>query len=148
MRHLANMTVGQRIALTFIIVLVILLAFALAGWMTGGWNGEVYGVTSESSRPVQLSQAQQGDLYGSTPLDGTLLRMDRRALDEAYHAQLLKLFGVWIASGAPSEAANFRNGLAIARRAYGLAAQSIAKREQELLEQERQHHLEQPQDAR
>jgi hypothetical protein len=94
-----------------------------------------YVLQSESSRPVQLTD----DLYGNTPLDATLLRLDRRALDEAYHAQMLKLFGVWIASGAPNEAVQFRNGLAIARRAYGLAAQSIAKREQELLEQERQH---------
>jgi hypothetical protein len=72
------------------------------------------------------------------------LRLDRRALEEAYHAQMLKLFGVWVSSGAPAEAQNFRNGLAIARRAYSLAAQSIAKREQELLEQERLHHQEQP----
>jgi hypothetical protein len=112
----------------FVIVVVILLVLAAIGFLAGRWY-------------VEPSAAQvQQDLYGATPLDGTLLRMDKRALEEAYHAQMLKLFGVWIASGAPGEAVQFRNGLAIARRAYTLAAQSITKREQELLEQERLHH--------
>jgi hypothetical protein len=144
---LREMSLGHRIVLTFIIVLVILFALALFGYyFTEGWDGEVYGLASESSRPAQLTQVQtqQGDLYGSTPLDATLLRMERRALEEAYHQQMLKLFGVWVSSGAPEEAKNFRNGLFIARRAYGLAAQSIAKREAELLEQERQRHDQQP----
>lgn len=113
----------------FILVVVILMVLAAIGYMTGRWYIE----------PSAAQAQAQGDLYGATPLDATLLRMDRRALEEAYHAQMLKLFGVWVSSGAPNEAQNFRNGLAIARRAYGLAAQSIAKREQEMLRQERQH---------
>jgi CDP-diglyceride synthetase len=104
----------------FVVIIVILLVLAAVGYMMGRWY-------------VEPSAAQtQQDLYGATPLDGILLRMDKRALEEAYHAQMLKLFGVWIASGAPNEAVQFRNGLATARRAYTLAAQSIAKREQEL----------------
>jgi hypothetical protein len=129
MRKLEDMTIGHRIALTFVIVLVILFALALAGFLSGRWD----------QAPAQ-PQAQQGDLYGATPLDATLLRLDRRALEEAYHAQMLKLFGVWVSSGAPDEAKNFRNGLFIARRAYRQAAESIAKREQEVLGQEREHH--------
>lgn len=73
-------------------------------------------------------------LYEGIPYDAALLRMDKRALEEAYHGQLLKIFGVWIASGAPADATNLQNGLRIARRAYQQAAQQIARREQELLE--------------
>jgi hypothetical protein len=76
-------------------------------------------------------------IYQGVPLDATLLRLDKRALDEAYHTQLLKLWGVWLASGAPDEAKNFITGLRIARRAYTQAASQIARRETELLEQER-----------
>jgi hypothetical protein len=82
-------------------------------------------------------------IYQGVPLDATLLRLDKRALDEAYHAQMLKLFGVWLASGAPGEATNFINGLRIARRAYTQAAAQIARRETELLEQERERQQQQ-----
>jgi len=73
-------------------------------------------------------------LYEDIPLDATLIRMDKRALEEAYHEQLVRLFGVWLKQGAPADAQAFRNGLRIARRAYNQTAQEIAKREQELLE--------------
>lgn len=76
------------------------------------------------------------DLYGDTPLDATLLRLDRDTLRDAYQAQLLKLWGVWLTSGAPNDAVNFKTGMNNARRAYGLAAQALNKRERELLEEE------------
>lgn len=71
------------------------------------------------------------EFYESIPSDPRLLALDRRALDEAYHEQIKKLFGVWVASGAPAEATQLKNGLRIARRAYGQASQQIVKREQE-----------------
>jgi hypothetical protein len=116
---LREMTVGQRIAVTFVIVLVILFALALFGFFTGSWD--------EAPAAPQASP----DLYGGVPLDSTLLKLDRRALDEAYHQQLLKLWGVWLVEGAKDDK-HFRNGLGNARRAYGLALQAINKREQEL----------------
>jgi hypothetical protein len=73
-------------------------------------------------------------LYENIPFDAGLLGLDRRALDEAYHEQLLKLFGVWLSSGAPEDAKNFKNGLRIARRAYGQARDQIRKREAQLNE--------------
>jgi hypothetical protein len=72
-------------------------------------------------------------LYEGVSLDAMLLRLDKRALDEAYHAQLLKLFGIWLSEGA-KDASRFTNGLRIARRSYYTAAKQIAKREQELIE--------------
>jgi hypothetical protein len=110
-----DMTLGQRIMLTFFIVLVILFALALFGWTTGRWD----------EAPAESNV----NLYGNIPPDPTLLQLDRLALDEAYHTQLIKLWTVWLSTGA-GDATHFRNGLANARRAYGLAAEAIAKREQ------------------
>ena len=73
-------------------------------------------------------------LYENIPFDPALLSLDRRALDEAYHNQLVKLFGVWLSSGAPEDARNFKNGLNIARRAFGQAREQIRKREEQLNE--------------
>jgi len=88
------------------------------------------------------AEAQQGpppvdmpQLYAGIPLDATLLRLDRRALDEAYHAQVMLLFAIWLKQQA-GDPTQITNGLKIARRAYNQAATQIAKREQQLLEQD------------
>ena len=82
---------------------------------------------------------QQSELYEGIPMDATLLHLDKRALDEAYHQQLLALFGVWIRQQAGIvEAEKMRNGLRVARRAYNTAAAQIAKREAELLQIDRE----------
>jgi hypothetical protein len=77
---------------------------------------------------------QPPQLYANIPFDPALLSLDRRALDEAYHEYLLKIWGVWLSSGAPEDARNFKNGLNIARRAYGQAREQIRKREEQLNE--------------
>jgi len=38
MKPLNQQTLGQRIALTMVIVVVILFALAFIGWVTGGWE--------------------------------------------------------------------------------------------------------------
>jgi len=81
---------------------------------------------------VQAQPNVSMQLYEGIALDAGLLHLDKRALDEAYHAQMVKLFGVWLASGAPADATNFRRGIGIARRAYGAAAGQIAEREKAL----------------
>ena len=101
------------------IVLVVALTWSVLVWLPDG---------SESQEAPQL--------YQGVPFDANLLALDRRALDEAYHAQILKLFGVWLSEGA-KDPRFFTNGLQIARRAYSQAAQQIAKREQQVLEQEK-----------
>jgi hypothetical protein len=82
-----------------------------------------------SAQPKESSQ-----LYANIPFDPALLSLDRRALDEAYHEHLLRLWAVWLSSGAPQDAVNFKNGLNIARRAYGQAREQIRKREEQLNE--------------
>lgn len=74
---------------------------------------------------------QDPQLYAGIPLDAKLLELDKRALDEAYHAQLIKLFGVWLSSQA-GDATAIKNGLRIARRAYNIANQQIQDREKQL----------------
>jgi hypothetical protein len=77
------------------------------------------------------------ELYEGVPFDAHLLALDRRALDEAYHTQLLLLFSIWLRQQAV-DAKQITNGLQIARRAYNQAAGQIAKREDALHETERQ----------
>ena len=93
----------------------------------------VWGLYSESA-----GQQQQIDLYpAGIPLDATLLRLDRQALDEAYHQQIIKLFSVWLSQGA-ADPAPITTGLRNARRAYNTALTQIAQRERQLLELEKQ----------
>jgi hypothetical protein len=103
-----NLTIWQRIAVTFIIVLLILLAFALAGWMTGGWDGEVYGVASESSRPVQLTPPS--DIFpvcGDDQLREHTRTLMLAGLDDALRDRIHTLFDVWMKDegGQPGRAA-------------------------------------------
>ena len=38
MKHIADMTTGERVGVTLAIVLVILFALAFIGWISGGWE--------------------------------------------------------------------------------------------------------------
>jgi hypothetical protein len=116
MRPLEDMSLGHRIVLTVTICLIILFALALCGYLSDRW---------------QVEAAPQVDLYSGVPLDANLLAADRKALDDAYHAHLIRLWNVWLTDGA-KDATNFRRGLTIARGAYHQAAQSMSKREQDL----------------
>jgi hypothetical protein len=109
-----ELTLPQRVALTLVIVFVILFAFTAFGYFQGTRDAE----------------GKEIDLYQGIPLDEKLLQLDRRALDEAYHAHLIKLWNVWLTDGA-REAQRITNGLRIARESYAVAAAQIAKREQQ-----------------
>jgi len=116
-----------RIVFTMWVALAVLFAFALFGYLTGGWD------------KAEGQAAREPILYQGIPMDAMLLRLDKRALDEAYHAQLLKLFSVWLSQQAPVDAAGIQNGLRIARRAYNQAAQQISQREKQILDEQQQH---------
>jgi hypothetical protein len=126
-KPLEELTIGQRLILIMVIALVILLAMAFVGWISGGWE----------------AQGQQNEqLYGDAPLDAVLIRLDKRALDEAYHQRLIRLWEVWL-SPTTRDASSFAGGLKLARQRYGEAATAISRRERQILEQERQHQLDQ-----
>jgi hypothetical protein len=118
MKKPEDTTLLQRCLLTAAIIVVVLILLSLISCLSE---------PGESAEPA--------DLYGDIPLDAHLLRADRRALDDAYHDQLVKLFTVWLSQGA-GDSTQFRTGLKNTRRAFGLAIQGIAKREHDLVEQE------------
>jgi hypothetical protein len=120
-----------------LLVVVQLLMAAMLGLLllrNGRNNGVRYEVQSEQSHPYQLSAINstytRTDLYAGIPLDAHLLELDKRALVEAYHLQLLNLWAVWL-KGQAGDPQYFSNGLKIARRAYKQASEQITKREQE-----------------
>lgn len=113
MRRLEELSLGQRVLLTLAIVVALLLALALIGYLDGRWD-----VQAEPAEPL---------LYEGIPPDAELLQLDKVALDEAYVEQAKKLFQVWLSSQA-GDATQFRNGMRIARRAYHHASAEIAKR--------------------
>jgi hypothetical protein len=108
-----ELTLPQRVALTLVIVFVILFAFTAFGYFRGTRDAE----------------GKEIDLYQGIPVDEKLLQLDKRALDEAYHGHLIKLWNVWLTDGA-REAQRITNGLRIARESYAQAAAQITKREQ------------------
>lgn len=144
MPRLEEMTFAQRFLLTLFIVLVILFALAAFGYFSGGWEDQSrYGLQSGGSRIVSLAGAQERvELYTDVLLDMRLLQLDKRALDEAYHNQLLKLWTVWLQGGA-QDPTYFQNGLGNARRAYNMAAKQISDRESILFEREQRRQQEQ-----
>ena len=107
------MTVGQRFLLTIAIVLAMLFALAFCGYQSGTWTE---------------AKEKEVDLYQGVPMDRKLLELDKRALDEAYHQHVIRLWNVWLTDGA-KEAHRISNGLRISRQAYVQAAEQIAKRE-------------------
>jgi len=111
--------------ITMATVLAILFAIAFIGWYIGAWD-------KAESAPVQETQ-----LYRGVPLNEHLLKLDKQALDQGYHDYVVKLWMVWLSSGAPKEAEQMRSGLQRARASYAIAAAQIELREKQL-EQQRQ----------
>ena len=143
MRSIEDLNVGNRIAITVAIVLVILFALALFGFLTGRWEDQSkssqFQLASEQEttlltfgQSVALAQNQPIDVYAGIPPDTKLLALDKQALEQAYTARLIRLFDVWLSSTQGQDPTNFQNGLRIARRGYTLAAQALARREQEI----------------
>jgi hypothetical protein len=107
------MSLGHRIAITFVIVLVILFALALYGYLTGGWEAEA-------------------QVVPPSKYDKRIAELDREAIDEAYKEKIIALFNTWLSdpSEQPSRAVK---GAQNARRAYIGAMQAIERKEAELL---------------
>ena len=113
---------GNRIVITMGIVLAILFALALFGFLTGRWDeAEGQAITD----PPQM--------YQGVPLDAHLLRLDKQALETAYQQQLIFLFTTCLKDGCKNWT-YFHNGVLNARRFHNEAAKGIAAREKELTE--------------
>ena len=108
----ADLSIGQRIVLTIIIVLVILFAFALAGWMTGGWD----------QAPAAPSA------FESSPFDQRLAELEHTALDDAYMQRVHLLFRNWLDDGH-GQPDRMLVGMSKARKAYTEALTEVIRRE-------------------
>jgi hypothetical protein len=112
MRNLEDLSIGHRIALTVIIVLVILFALALFGYLTGGWDVEAQGA------PVVPSK-----------YDEQIDELERQALGEAFKKHVGQLYSVWVTDNyqprfPPKAIVGMRN----ARDAYIRGMEAIDRR--------------------
>src|SRR6516165_2666888 len=130
----------SNLLVTTMVVLQLTMAAGLGVLLfRNGRNGSSapsYVVASESSHIVQLmgdakAPPKDVELYRGIPFDEHLLEADKRGLDAAYEAHLIKLWSVWLSDGARTST-NIKNGLRIAREAYHQAAEEIRKREQKI----------------
>jgi hypothetical protein len=109
MRALQDMTIGQRIGLTVIIVLVILFALALAGWITGGWDETPAGYGLESAESHLVNLTPPSDIIpvcGDDQLRERTRELMLVGLDEALRDRIHNLFDVWMRdeNGQPGRA--------------------------------------------
>ena len=107
-----ELSIGQRIVLTIIIVLVILFAFALAGWITGRWD-----------------EAPAATSWQHSQFDPQLATLEHTALDDAFMQRVHVLFRNWLDDerGQPDR---MLVGIDKARRIYIQAMTEVQKREQ------------------
>jgi uncharacterized caspase-like protein len=70
-------------------------------------------------------------MYEGVEPDAMLLAIDKQALKDAYHDQLVHLFSIWI-KGQAKSSTEIKAGIKLARSAYETAAREVAKREQEI----------------
>jgi hypothetical protein len=125
MKPLEHYSIGQRIAITFVIVLALLFLLAFVGWISGGWD----------QADAQVQRQDQVDIYAGIAPDAQLIQLDRLALREAYHQQVVALWTVWL-KGQAGDPTYFKNGLQVARRAYAQALTQISRRVSEIMERE------------
>src|SRR5262245_2450009 len=124
MRPPEQQTLGNRIATTFIIVVVVILAIGLLGWCSGGWEvgmDEGYRIAS-ADEGVQISK-----------YDELIFKLDREAAGNAYREQIEHLFQTWMKSPGDA-AAPQRAGVGAhnARKAFIAVMDAIEKREKEI----------------
>jgi hypothetical protein len=109
---LNEFTIGQRIILTMVIVLVILFALAAFGYFIGGWD------------------EAQGEPLLPSKFDKELIALDKEAIKQAYHDQVVRLFAVWM-KDEHDQPRRALVGINQARRAYIESMTALEKREQQ-----------------
>jgi hypothetical protein len=105
-------SIGYRIVVTVVIVLVILFVLALIGYLSGRWEAEAQGA------PVVPSK-----------YDDQIDELERQALGEAFKKHIGQLYSVWVTDNyqprfPPKAVVGMRNN----RDAYIRAMEAIDKR--------------------
>ena len=119
MPKLEDLSIGHRIAITVIIVLVVLFALALYSYLAGRWDAEA-------------AQTQQTDpTWVPSKWDDHIDDLERQALDEAFKKHIMQLYSVWVTDSyqpriPPKALVGARN----ARDAYIRSMESIEKRKE------------------
>jgi hypothetical protein len=111
MRNLHELSIRQRIVLTFIIIIVILLLLAALGYLTGRWD------------------EAGAQAITSSKWDGRMIELDKEALDDAYKAQLMLVWKNWLLDGG--QPTRHAVGFAKARNGYIASMTEIEKRKQQ-----------------
>jgi hypothetical protein len=111
MKPLEELSLGNRIALTLAIVLIILFALAITGYLTGGWDE----ADAQQALPNPPGQTQPGfciDAITRERVRDILLT----GLDEALKDQVKNLMAVWLRDerGQPGRASVGLHNAAIA----------------------------------
>ena len=107
-------TFAGRFALTLFIVLAVLFALALFGYLTGGWE--------ETAKAEQASPPPS--VY-----DRRIAEIDREAIEGAYREHNQKLYSVWMSDPSHAEApARAGRGARNGRKAYIDAMTAVDKR--------------------
>jgi hypothetical protein len=111
---LEDLTIGRRFLLMLGIVLGILFAIALIGYLTGRWDEAEGQAITEYVVPERFK--------------ADVLALDHRALDDAYMSQAQHLFRTWITDRL-HDPSGIDKGLSRARQGYAIARERIEKRE-------------------
>jgi hypothetical protein len=115
---LEDISVGHRIAITVIIVLAVLFALALYGYLIGGWEAE--------AQPQRL-------VPPISKYEDRLLELDREAADQAYREQIMHLFQTWM-KDERDQPMRALTGARQARSAYERVVNAIEERGNRLKE--------------
>jgi hypothetical protein len=126
---LNDLSLGTRIALTFVIVLIILFSLALFGFFTGAWD---------QAQGTPGWAAEDRGAAGEPPIskfEEHLLALDHEALDKAYKDHIGLVFGVWMKGPSDPDSPR-RAGLGArnARAGYEKSMLAIEARERRLKE--------------
>jgi hypothetical protein len=119
MRPLEDMSIGNRIALTVAIVVILIILLACVGYLSGRWEAEA-------------AQTQQTDpTWVPSKWDDQIDELERQALGEAFKKHIMQLYSVWVTDNyqpriPPRALVGARN----ARDAYIRSMEKIEKRQE------------------
>ena len=117
MRDLHEMSIGQRVMVTVIIVVVVTILLAVIGYLSGRWEDTAQGKTEVP--PV------------SSKWDDQLDELERQALGQAFQKHIAQLYNIWVTDNyQPKIPPRALNGARNARDAYIRSMEAIENRAQ------------------
>jgi hypothetical protein len=81
MRDLQDMSIGHRVMLTVVIVIVITILLALFGYLTGRWD--------EAGAAPEVSVAP-------SKWDARIGELEKQAIEEGFKQHIMQLYKIWV----------------------------------------------------